>query len=38
MKDSEKDIKEGPKRFKIQWIPGLSFRSDFTDTYREFDE
>lgn len=38
MKDSEKDIKEGPKRFKIQWIPGSSYRSDFTDTYREFDE
>ncbi|MDA0939538.1 MAG: hypothetical protein O2990_00915 [Bacteroidetes bacterium] len=38
LKDSEKEIKEGAKRFKVQWIPGTGVRSDFTDTYREFDE
>jgi hypothetical protein len=38
MKDSEKEIKDGAKRFKVQWISGSNFRSEFTDTYREFDE
>lgn len=38
MKDSEKDLKEGAKRFKVQWVNGASVRDGFTERFREFDE
>ena len=38
LKDSEREVKEGGKRFKLQWMTGQQWRDGFTDNYREFDE
>jgi len=38
LKEGDKELKEGTRRFKAQWLNGTNFRSDFTDNFREFDD
>ena len=38
MKDSEKEFKDGNRKFQIQWISGDIWRRRFTEPFREFDQ